>query len=138
MSAVLFSMLRLLGKRELSKLTPFELVVLIVMGDLIQQGVTHNYFSPTVAIIAICTFPFWETILSWFTYLSPRAERLLEGQPCVIIRSGQFLNGNLSRDRMTRGEVETEMQIAGISNLDDVAWGILERNGRISFIKRQA
>src|SRR3546814_18855503 len=71
---ILFLLIRLLGKRELGQMTPFELVVLVVLGDLIQQGVTHNDFSLTGATLALCTFAFWALILSWTTYLFPRAK----------------------------------------------------------------
>ncbi|MBU3077463.1 DUF421 domain-containing protein [Sphingomonas quercus] len=134
---VLFGLLRMLGKRELSQMTPFELVTLIVMGDLIQQGVTHNDFSLIGATLAITTFLFWGLVMSWASYLSPRAERLLEGEPRVIIRDGALLGDNLRRDRLTRREVETEMRLAGIAKIADVAWGILETNGKISFIERE-
>lgn len=62
---ILYILLRVLGKRELSQMTPFELVTLIVLGDLIQQGVTHNDFSLTGATLAICTFAFWGLVMSW-------------------------------------------------------------------------
>ncbi|KQQ89615.1 YetF domain-containing protein [Aureimonas sp. Leaf324] len=134
MFAVLYLLLRLLGKRELAQMTPFELVVLIVMGDLIQQGVTHNDFSLTGATLAVVTFAFWGLVLSWATYLSPRAERLLNGAPRVIVRNGVILEDNLRRDRITRLEVESEMRLAGIARLSDVAWAIIEPQGKISFI----
>jgi uncharacterized membrane protein YcaP (DUF421 family) len=136
MFAVLFALLRLLGKRELSQITPFELVVLIVMGDLIQQGVTQNDFSLTGATLAIVTFAFWGVVLSWGSYLSPALERVLEGRPRVIIQDGELIRDNLRRDRITPREVESEMRLAGIASMKEVAWGILEPQGRISFIKR--
>ena len=136
MFAVLYLLLRLLGKREIGQLTPFELVVIVVMGDLIQQGVTHNDFSITGASLAIATFAFWGVVLSWLTYLSPRMERLLDGVPQVIIRDGTLLEANLRRDRITRAEVEAEMRLAGIARMQDVAWAILETQGKISFIRR--
>lgn len=134
---ILYGLLRILGKRELSQMTPFELVTLIVMGDLIQQGVTHNDFSLTGATLAITTFVFWGLAMSWASYLSPRAEKLLEGEPRVVIRDGRLLAGNLRRDRLTRAEIETEMRLAGIARISDVAWAILETNGKISFIGRE-
>lgn len=67
---ILFLLIRLLGKRELGQMTPFELVVLVVLGDLIQQGVTHNDFSLTGATLAISTFAFWALVLSWTAYLT--------------------------------------------------------------------
>lgn len=132
---VLYVLLRIMGKRELGQLTPFELVVMIVLGDLIQQGVTHNDFSLTGAILAIATFAFLAITMSWLTYLSPRAEKLLDGEPRVVIRNGKLLKENLRRDRMTQSEVESEMRLAGIANMDQVAWAILEPQGKISFIK---
>lgn len=136
MFALLYILLRLLGKREIGQMTSFELVVLIVMGDLIQQGVTHNDMSLVGATLAVITFAFLALALSWATYLFPRAEKLLDGEPRVIIRDGTLLEDNLRRDRVTRAEVESEMRLAGIGSMRDVAWGILETQGKISFIKR--
>jgi uncharacterized membrane protein YcaP (DUF421 family) len=130
----LYLLVRLLGKRELAQLTPFELIVLVVTGDLIQQGVTHNDFSLTGSLLAVGTFGFWASVLSWITYLSRRAERVLDGEPHVIVRDGQVLEGSLRRDRLTISEVESEMRLAGIGHLRDVAWAIVEPRGRISFI----
>ncbi|RDE07164.1 DUF421 domain-containing protein [Sphingomonas aracearum] len=136
MFAVVFVVLRLLGKRELGQMTPFEVVSLVVIGDLIQQGITHNDFSVTGAMLAICTFAFWSVALGWLAYLFPRLQKGLQGSPRVIIRDGRLLEDNLRRDRMTRSEVESEMRLAGIGSMRDVAWAILEPQGKISFIKR--
>ena len=134
--SALYLVVRLLGKRELAQLTPFELIVLVVTGDLIQQGVTHNDFSLTGSILAVGTFAFWASVLSWITYLSRRAERVLDGTPHVIVRNGELLRDNLRRDRLTVAEVESEMRLAGMAHLSDVAWAIVEPRGRISFIRR--
>ena len=135
MFIVIFALLRLLGKRELAEMTPFELVVLVVMGDLIQQGVTHNDFSLTGAALAIGTFAFWSVALTWLTYLFPRVEKLLDGQPCVLVRQGKPIAASMRRNRVTLAELTSEMRLAGISRLDAVAWAILEPNGKVSFIE---
>lgn len=132
---ILYLLLRLLGKRELGQLTPFELLVMIVMGDLIQQGVTHNDFSLTGALLAVATFGFLALTLSWATYLFPALERLLDGKPRVVVRNGTIIAENLRRDRVTRAELESEMRLAGIASLKEVAWAIIEPQGKISFIK---
>jgi len=106
------------------------------MGDLIQQGVTHNDFSLTGATLAIVTFAFWGLVLSWVTYLFPRAEKLLDGEPRIVIRDGSLIEDNLRRDRVTRAEVESEMRQAGIASMEEVAWGILEPQGKFSFIRK--
>ena len=134
MFAFLYILIRLLGKRELGQMTPFELVLLIVMGDLIQQGVTHNDFSLTGGLLAISTFAFWALVLSWTTYLFPKAKDLLDGTPRVIVRDGEWIEENMRRDRLTRDEVLSEMRLAGIGRLSEVAWAILEPQGKISFI----
>lgn len=134
--AALYLLLRLLGKRKIGQLTPFELVVIVVMGDLVQQGVTHNDFSLTGSILAIATFAFWALLMSWATYLSPRLETLLDGRPQVIIRDGELIDANLRRDRITRAEVEAEMRLAGIAHMNQVAWTIPETQGKISFIRK--
>lgn len=136
MFTFLYVLLRMMGKRELGQLTPFELVVMIVLGDLIQQGVTHNDFSVTGAILATSTFAFLAIAMSWITYMFPRAERLLDGEPRVVIRDGKLLKENLRRDRITEREVESEMRLAGIASMEQVAWAILEPQGKISFIKQ--
>ena len=133
---ILFLLIRLLGKRELGQMTPFEFVVLVVLGDLIQQGVTHNDFSLTGATLAICTFAFWALILSWTTYLFPRAKDLLDGAPRVVVRDGEIVRENLRRDRLTRDEILSEMRLAGIGRMSDVAWAILEPQGKMSFIRK--
>jgi uncharacterized membrane protein YcaP (DUF421 family) len=132
----LYALMRLMGKRELGQMTPFELIVLVVIGDLIQQGVTQNDFSVTGAIIAISTIAFLALVMSWATYLWPWAERALDGEPRVIIKDGEIVAANLRGSRLTRSEVESEMRLAGIGHLSDVAWGILEPRGKISFIQR--
>ena len=135
MFAVMYLLLRLLGKRELGQMTAFELVTLVVLGDLMQQGVTQSDFSVVGASLAIATFAFWSVALSWLSYLFPRAERVLEGEALVLVCNGELIEKNLRRDRITRREIESEMRLAGISSMKDVAWALLEPNGRMSFIR---
>jgi uncharacterized membrane protein YcaP (DUF421 family) len=132
----LYLLVRVMGKRELAQMTPFELIVLVVFGDLIQQGVTHNDFSLTGALLAISTMAFWALAMSWLTFHSRRAESFLDGEPRVIVRDGEIVRENLRRDRLTRAELLSEMRLAGIAQLSDVAWAILEPRGKMSFIQR--
>ena len=99
MFAVIFVLLRLLGKREMAEMTPFEVVLLVVMGDLIQQGVTHSDYSVTGATLAVATFAFWSLVLNWVTFTWPRAERLLDGEPQVVVRGGELLGKMMQRGR---------------------------------------
>lgn len=136
MFAIVFLLLRLMGKRELAEMTPFEFAMLVAIGDLLQQGVTHNDFSLTGATLAISTFAFWTLVLTALSYKSKRAEKWLDGEPEVIVREGRFLRPAMRRNRLTTAEVESEMRLAGIAHLGEVAWAVLEPNGKISFIER--
>lgn len=136
MFVFLFLLLRLMGKRELGQMTPFELVVIIVMGDLIQQAVTQADTSLTGAILAVSTFAFLAVLLSWVSYRFPATQKLLDGEPHLIVRDGQVIGSALVRDRMTEDEIRSEMRLAGIARLDMVAAAILEPNGKISFMRR--
>jgi hypothetical protein len=83
----LYVLARLLGSRQLAQLTPFELIVLVTMGDLVQQGITHNDFSATGAILAVVSFGFWASVLAWVTYVWPRAEALLAESDFVSLHT---------------------------------------------------
>lgn len=134
---LLYVLVRIMGKRELGQMTPFELIVLVVIGDLVQQGVTHNDFSLVGASLAVITMGFWALLLSWASYLSRRMESLLDGEPRVIVRKGEIVKENLRRDRLTPAEILSEMRLAGIGHLSEVEWAILEPRGKMSFIQRR-
>ena len=133
---LLYLLLRLYGKRQLGQMTPFEFVALVVIGDFVQQAITHNDFSITGGVLAVATFGFWSLVLGWVSYRSDMMRRLLEGQPRILIQDGRLLEEILARDKVTEAEVLSEMRLAGIARIDDVQWGILEPSGRISFLKR--
>lgn len=136
MFLAVYGLLRLMGKRELGQMAPFELVTLIVMGDLIQQGVTHQDFSLTGATLAIFTFAAWSLLFNAIGHYRPRARHLLEGEPVVLVRDGRPLARNMDRERIDEDELGAEMRLAGIGRLDQIAWAILEPEGKISFIRR--
>src|SRR3712207_2243168 len=85
----LLLMLRTMGRRELGELTPFDLVVLIVVGDLVQQGTTQEDMSLVGSFLAAGTMCFWVIVLSWITYRFPRSRRVIKGHPLLIVRDGE-------------------------------------------------
>lgn len=132
----LFLLLRLFGKRQLGQMTPFEFVSLVVLGDFVQQAVTHNDYSVTGAVLAVATFGFWALVFGWLGYRSDRMRKLIDGEPRILVRDGQILMPMLERDKIPVDELLSEMRLAGIARVADVAWGILETNGKISFIEK--
>ena len=138
MFLVVYGLLRLMGKRELGQMAPFELVALIVMGDLIQQGVTHQDFSLTGATLAIVTFAAWSLAFSMASHRFPRARDWLASPPLVLVRDGKTIARNMNRERIDDDELGSQLRLAGIASLDQVAWAILEPEGKISFIRKDA
>ena len=129
-------LMRVMGRRELSSLTAVDLVLLIVLGDAIQQGLTQDDDSVTGAVIAISTIAALQVGSSYLSYKSRRVRRVLEGEPIVIVQDGKLIGRNLKRDRLTEGDVAEEMRAQQIASVEDVEWGILESNGTMSFIPK--
>ena len=129
---------RVIGRRELSSLSPFDLILLIVLGDAVQQGLTQDDYSVTGAIIVVSTLASLQVLTSYVSFHSRRARTVLEGLPLVVIQDGKVIDHNLRRERMTKDEVAEEMRMQQIGSFDDVEWAILESNGSISFIKKES
>lgn len=132
-----FLVLRVIGRRELSSLTPFDLVLLIVLGDLIQQGVTQDDYSVTGAAIAVATIAGLQVFVSYVTFRFRFVRRVFEGDPIVVVQDGKLIEHNLKRERLSAEDVSEELRMNQIGSLDEVAWGVLEPSGTISFIKKQ-
>src|SRR3982751_5946516 len=97
---------RVVGRRELSSLEPFDLIMLVVIGDLIQQGVTQNDFSVTGLILAAGTIAILQTLVSWTGFRWTRVRQVpLEGEPIVLVQGGDLIEGNLRRERLLPKEV---------------------------------
>jgi uncharacterized membrane protein YcaP (DUF421 family) len=130
-------LMRLIGRRELSSMEPFDLILLIVLGDLIQQGVTQSDYSLTGLILTGGTFAVLAVALSFAVYKFPLLRPVLEDEPLIVVRDGNVIEKNLKRERITVDEVAAEARMQQIASLDDVAWAVLETSGRISFIPKR-
>jgi uncharacterized membrane protein YcaP (DUF421 family) len=127
---------RVIGRRELSSLEPFDLVLLIVLGDAIQQGLTQDDYSVTGAIIVISTIAALQVLTSYVSFRIPFLRPVLDGEPIVVVEDGKPLEKNLHRERMTVEELAGEARQQQIASLDEVQWAVLETSGTISFIKK--
>ncbi|HVF20717.1 MAG TPA: YetF domain-containing protein [Mycobacteriales bacterium] len=131
----LFVFTRALGKRELAEMSAFELIVLVTIGDLVQQGVTQEDFSMTGAVLAVSTFGFLALAGSYTAFRFPRTQPLLEGRPVVVVHRGKLLDDVLRVERLSSDEVREEARNQGITDLMQVQLGILEPDSKFSFLK---
>jgi uncharacterized membrane protein YcaP (DUF421 family) len=127
---------RIVGRRELNTLEPFDLILLVTIGDLVQQGVTQNDFSVTGLVLAIGTIGLLTVLFSYLPWKFRTLRPILEGEPVILIEDGKVIEKNLKRNRLTQEEVAAEARGQQIASFDDVRWAVLETSGKISFIKK--
>ena len=131
-----FLITRLIGRRELRSLEPFDLSLLVVVGDLMQQGITQSDMSFTGAVLATGTFAVLVLAVSYAGFRFRRVQPLLEPQPMIVVQDGEVIEANLRKERMTVDELLAEARQQRIGSLDDVRWAVLESSGKVSFIPK--
>ena len=134
--AFLLVLTRVIGKRELGSLQPFDLILLIVLGDALQQGLTQDDYSLTGALLVVGTIAVLQVGVSWLGYRFPRVRPILEGDPIIVVQDGEVIQRNLDRERLTVGDIAEEARRQNIPHLSEVRFAILETSGSISFIKK--
>jgi uncharacterized membrane protein YcaP (DUF421 family) len=133
---VLYLLMRVIGRRELSSLEPFDLILLVVLGDAVQQGLTQDDYSLTGALLAIGTIAMLQLGVSYANFRFPRLRPLLDGEPIVVVRDGKPIDRNLRRERVTLDDLTSAMRQQNIAHIDDVQWAVMETSGAISFVKK--
>jgi len=131
-----FLITRLIGRRELRSLEPFDLILLVVVGDLMQQGITQSDMSFTGAVLATGTFAVLVLAVSYVGFRFRRVQPLLEPQPMIVVQDGEVIESNLRKERMTVDELLAEARQQRFSSLENVRWAVLESSGKVSFIPK--
>jgi uncharacterized membrane protein YcaP (DUF421 family) len=132
----IFFVTRVAGRRELSALEPFDLILLVVLGDLVQQGITQSDQSVTGTLIVISTIALLSIAVSWVSFRSGKVRLVTEGEPIILVQDGEIIERNLRRERLTHGDLEEEARRQQVASLGDIRWAILEREGTISVIPK--
>jgi uncharacterized membrane protein YcaP (DUF421 family) len=126
------------GKRSLAELSPLDLLLVVVMGDLVQQGVTGEDMSVTGAMIVIATFIVWTLLMDAVTRRRRTARRILDGEPVIVVRHGAPVMARLDQERLTIDDLYGAAREQGFGRLGDIEVGVLEADGSFSFIARQS
>jgi uncharacterized membrane protein YcaP (DUF421 family) len=133
---ILFLM-RVVGRRELSSMEPSDIILLVVIGDLVQNGVTQNDYSVTGVVLAAGTMGTLATLTAYLTFKFRRIRNVVEGEPVILVENGETIDRNLRNERLTLDEVMEQARLQQIESLSDVKWAVLEKNGSISFIEQK-
>lgn len=132
--ALVWACFRVLGKRELTQMSPFELVTLLFIPQLFSRALTRQDYSMTNAVIGATTLFTLVFITSAASYHSRRFARVMQAKPRVLVQRGVLVEDSLNRERIAPEDIFSAMHKVGLRTLDDVEWAILESDGKIALI----
>jgi uncharacterized membrane protein YcaP (DUF421 family) len=134
---VLLLMIRLSGKRTVGQLTPFDVLLIVLLGNAVQNALlgTDNSLVGGLLLAAILILLNWTT--GWMTSRNRLAEKVIEGVPVVLARDGQLFEQVLRREFVSRNDFDEALRQNGQLRLEDVAIAILETDGRISVVPKE-
>jgi uncharacterized membrane protein YcaP (DUF421 family) len=133
----LLIMFRIAGRRTLSEMTAFDFVLLLIIGEATQQGLLGDDFSLTNAFLVIITLLTLDIGFSLWKQHSPRANRLIEGVPTVLVDNGRPLKELMDKARVREDEIlEAARRLQGLERMDQIKFAVLEVSGGISIIPR--
>ncbi|MCW4465776.1 DUF421 domain-containing protein [Glutamicibacter sp. MNS18] len=134
---VLWLVTRAAGRSTLGELSSFELILFVVIGDLVQQGITLEDRSLTGNLLAVFTMLLLAVLLAYANMRWPKIGKLMQGRPIVLVRDGTVDRRALHNERIGLDELSMLARQAGIENYDEIRLAILEANGRVSFFTRE-
>ena len=132
---MVFLLTRGLKRRSLADMAPFEMVLLVVLGDIIQQGVMQQDYSVTGALLALSAFGFWITAVGYISWRWTKARHVLDGVPIVLIADGKPIDSALATEQMPLDEVLEAARQQGIDDIEKIRLAVLEVSGKISIIQ---
>ncbi|NLU85043.1 DUF421 domain-containing protein [Rhodococcus sp. HNM0569] len=132
----LWAVTRLVGRSTVGELSTFQLVLFIVMGDLVQQGVTQQDYSITSALVAVSVFALLTLALTWSNSRFPRMRGVTHGVPVIIVEDGVPVQKRLRSERLSIDDLMADARQHGIRRLEEIELAVLETNGRVSFFTR--
>lgn len=126
--------LRLTGKRQVGQLAPFDLVLLLVLSNAVQNSMNAGDNTVSVGFILVLTLLAANGAVGWLSYRSKRVEGLVEGKPLILVHNGEADERVLAQERITRHELMAAIRQVGLTDMEQVRVAILENNGRINVI----
>jgi uncharacterized membrane protein YcaP (DUF421 family) len=131
----LLLLLRLTGKRQIGQMSPFDLVLLLVLSNAVQNSMNGGDNTVSAGMILALTLVGGNALLGWITSHNRAAQKFIEGAPEVLVFSGKVMKKTLAAEGLTMDELEGAMRAAGCENLKDVHLATLELNGQISIVR---
>jgi uncharacterized membrane protein YcaP (DUF421 family) len=133
----LLVVLRLTGKRQVGQLAPFDLVLLLVLSNAVQNSMNAGDNSVSGGYILVLTLLVANGLVGWISFRSKTVELLVEGKPLILVHEGVVDEKALCAERITRHELMAAVRQAGMTDLDSVRYALLETNGRINVVPKE-
>ncbi|HET9515454.1 MAG TPA: YetF domain-containing protein [Gemmatimonadales bacterium] len=129
---------RLAGKRTLSQVTPFDLVLLLIISETVQQAMIAEDNSMTNAALLVLTLIAIDIVLSWLKQRWMWLDRVMDDRPLIIVQDGKPIEDRMKRERVSEGEVMASARhTQGVRRMEDIAYAVLETDGKISIIQKE-
>lgn len=132
--AVLVLLLRISGKRTLTKLNAFDLVVTVALGSTLATVLLSKSVALAEGALALALLIFLQFAITWLSVRSPGFQAVIKAEPTLVLHRGRFLEGAMRSQRVTREEVFAAMRASGVATVDEVAAVVLETDGSVSII----
>lgn len=133
----LLVLLRLSGKKEFAQLEPMDLLIMLILSETVSPALTDDDTSLPVAFVAAGTLGGLTALTSYITFRFRKAEKLIQGEPSVLINHGKVDEEVLRKERMTSQQLHTVLHKEGLKTVEDVEKAVIEPSGDITIIKRE-
>ena len=130
----LLAAFRVVGKRQLGQMTPFDLVVLLIISNVVQNAVIGNDNSLGGGLLGATTILLLNLLVAYVTFRFKRADRMIEHSPTVLVRHGRILRDNLRRERLGPRDLRAALRHHGVVSIRDIRYAFLEEDGHVSVI----
>lgn len=129
--------LRVSGKRTLSKMNAFDFVVTVALGSVLSNILINNETLLMEGIVSFCLLVFLQFLSSWLSVHSPTVNSLLKSQPSLLYYNGNYYYKHMKKERISKNEITQAIRSQGIVSTDSVSAVVLETDGKISVLKKQ-
>lgn len=137
MYLAIFILLRIILKRQSGTLGITDLLLITLLADASQNGMAGDYKSLPNGIVLVATIIFWDYVLDWLSFKSPRFQCLIKSPPLPLIKNGQLLRRNMRKELITDADLMEHLREQGISDISTVKEAYIEDDGRISVIENE-
>jgi uncharacterized membrane protein YcaP (DUF421 family) len=130
-------LLRLTGKRQVGQLAPFDLVLLLVLSNAVQNSMNGGDNSLVGGLLSAVTLVLLNAAMAYATYRNKKLEALIEGRPQILIHNGHLFEDVVKKARLTHHELHAALRLGGCDSIEDVHTAILENSGQISVVAKK-